>query len=176
MIKKYSYSTTAVPVEKSKQKIRDLLIGAGVRGVQFSEDFSTGAINVRFAKDIEGNMRTVSVTMKIPEVPESHCKQTTVRRWNRYAGRTITYSPKNKKEQMERATYRALHYWLKSQFEAVDFGLLRFEDVFLSHFEWIIKGETRTVGELVLPHLSNGSNFLPAPQDEIIEGKVRVQS
>jgi len=173
MIKKFSYSTTAVPVEKSKQKIRDLLISAGVRGVQFSEDFSTGAINVRFAKEVDGNMRTVSVTMKIPEVPES--RRTSYRRWNRYAGRTVSYSPKNKKEQMERATYRALHYWLKSQFEAVDFGLLRFEDVFLSHFEWIIKGETRTVGELVLPHLSNGSNFLPAPKDTVLEGKVRVQ-
>ena len=156
-----AYSETAVPVERSKESIRRILVNAGVRGVQFSEDFDDHRINVKFAKSIDGNMRTVSVSLQVPE-PE---KPKRVRR-------DFRKSDADRWEQMERATYRALHWWLKSQFEAVEFGLLSFEDVFLSHFEWMVNGRTTTVGAMVLPHLSNGSNFLPAPREsDILEGQ-----
>lgn len=158
-----SYTTTAVPVERSKEAIRQLLIKFGARGVQFAEDFHTGMINVRFAKDINGNLRTVNMTMQVPEPPKA-------RRRSRYG---VTKSDAQRREQMTRATYRALHYCLKSQFEAVDFGLISFEDLFLSHFEWILpNGQQTTVGAMLVPHLQDGSNFLPAPKGDgqIIDG------
>ena len=77
-----------------------------------------------------------------------------------------------RREQMARATYRALHYWLKSQYEAVQFGLFSFEDAFLSHFEWMLDGQQTTVGRIILPRLPS-SNLLPtrtASSDDVIEG------
>src|SRR5512139_2781648 len=158
-----AYSETAVPVERSKEAIRKLLITFGARGVQFSEDFAEHLINVKFAKDIGGHLRTVSVSLKIPDPPP----QKRPRKHGTWRGGKY-HAPKadaDRWEQMERATYRALHWWLKSQFEAVEFGLMSFEDVFLAHFEWVIDGRTTTVGAMIMPHLSNGSNFLPAPRE-----------
>jgi hypothetical protein len=169
-----AYKTTSVPVERSKESIRQLLIKFGARGVQFAEDFSTRQINVRFAKDVDGNgnLKTVSVTMIVPEPPQKK-KRGSRRRWNRNTGRyeDITKTDDQRSEQMYRATYRALHYWLKSNFEAVEFGLLSFEDVFLSHFEWMVNGRRGTVGELVKPHLMNGLQ-LAAPKSEVVIGEI----
>ena len=158
-----SYESTAVPVERSKEAIRQLLIKFGARGVQFTEEFNTGQINVRFAKEVNVNLRTVSITMQVPESPQPKKRRKGTWRGGRFIP---SRGDEERRRQMERATYRALHYWLKSQFEAVQFGLLTFEDVFLSHFEWILDGRRTTVGAMVLPHLSNGSSFLPAPRDE----------
>jgi hypothetical protein len=44
---------------------------------------------------------------------------------------------------------------------AVEFGVLSFEDVFLSHFEWIMKdGSRTTIGAMFKPQL------LSAPKQE----------
>lgn len=159
-----AYSSTSVPVERSKEAIRQLLIKSGARGVQFSEDFERHLINVKFAKLVDGNMRTVSVSLVVPE-PQQPKRQRKHGTW-----RGGKYHPpkadQDRYQQMERSTYRALHWWLKSQFEAIEFGLVSFEDVFLAHFEWMIDGHMTTVGALVLPHLGNGSNFLPAPKQD----------
>lgn len=145
-----AYRTTAVPVARSQEQIRKLLIQFGAAGVQFSENFTSGEINVRFAKDLAGNMRTVSVSMHIPEPPPMK------RRTYRGRGKSVD----DRREQMAKATYRALHDWLKAQFVAVEFGLLSFEDVFLSHFEWMIDGRPTTVGKLIIPRLETRSAFL----------------
>jgi len=156
-----AYATTTVPIERSKEAIRKLLIHAGVKGVQFAENFETGEINVRFAKEVEGDLRTVSVTMQVPEPPPVKRK----RSW-RYSRGRIVYAKTSgqRREQAERATYRALHYWLKSKFEAISFGLLSFDDEFLSHFEWVVDGQRTTVGALIKPRLSAGANLLSAPR------------
>lgn len=62
----------------------------------------------------------------------------------------------------EKQAYRAMYYWLKSQMEAVEFGLLSFEHIFLAHFEWMLEtGETTTVADIVIPRLAqNGRSFL----------------
>ena len=78
-------------------------------------------------------------------------------------------------EQMARATYRALHYWIKSQYEAVQFGLFSFEDAFLSHFEWMLdNGQATTVGKIILPRLPS-SNLLTSPAGgDIVEGTYKT--
>lgn len=165
-----AYQTTSVPTHKSQEGIRKILQAHNVRGVQFAEDFETRQVNVRFAKEVHGNMRTVSVSMTIPEAPTKRKR----RRATRFVRGRMVYdkTPAEKQEQMARATYRALHYWLKSQFEAVDFGLLTFEDVFLSHFEWIIKGQAVTTGALIQPYLERPALKAPPNLEEIIEGEV----
>ena len=146
-----AYKTTTVPIARSQEAIRKLLINFGVRGVQFSEDFESGDVTVRFAKMVHENLRTVSVSMHIPEPPKLQRRRTS--RNSKSAG--------DRKEQMARATYRALHDWLKAQFVAVEFGLLTFEDVFLSHFEWMLpNGVMSTVGAMIKPRLEARSEFL----------------
>lgn len=163
-----AYQSTQVPVAKSQEAIRKLLMQYGARGVQFYEDFETREINVRFAKEINRQLRTVSVSLKIPGADEG-----TTRRWSR-TKRTYVYTTQaDRAEQKTRATYRALHYWLKSQFEAVDYGLFSFEDVFLSHFEWMIDGKTTTVGALVKPKLEGNllTTSKGSENDDIIEAE-----
>ena len=168
-----AYKTTQVPVARSQEAIRQLLRNFNVRGVQFSEDFETRVINVRFAKEVAGNMRTVSVSMTVPEPPPvKRARSVSYRRGRMVYSKTIG----ERQEQMARATYRALHDWLKAQFVAVEFGLLTFEDVFLSHFEWILKdGSVSTVGALVKQRIENRPGFLlesKMTDDDILEGKV----
>lgn len=170
-----AYKTTTVPIARSQEAIRKLLINFGVRGVQFSENFESGDITIRFAKRINDNIRTVSVSMHIPDPP------TPTQRRNSRNGK----STNERKEQMARATYRALHDWLKAQFVAVEFGLLTFEDVFLSHFEWMLPdGVVSTVGAMIKPRLETRSDFLiesgkseptlARPKDsDILEGQVK---
>jgi hypothetical protein len=139
-----AYRQTMVPIARSQEQIRRLLINFCVSGVQFSENFDTGEINIRFAKKIGESFRTVSVSMRVPEPPKPKRRST-------------RKSAADRKEQMTRATYRALHDWLKAQFVAVEFGLLSFEDVFLSHFEWLLNGEPKTIGEILKPRLEEAS-------------------
>lgn len=165
-----AYKTTSVPVERSKEAIRKLLIAFQVRGIQFSEDFETRIINVKFAKEINGNMRTVSVSMTVPEPPPAKRKRSVSYRNGRMVYGKL---PQERQEQMARATYRALHDWLKSQFVAVEFGLLTFEDVFLSHFELIMEdGNVTTVGRMIKPSLESGFKQLVAKvnnDDDIVD-------
>lgn len=164
-----AYASTTVAVSKSQDGIRKILQSHDVRGVTFGEDFKDRNVQVRFAKVVEGNLRTVSVSIKIPEMPAKKRKRAT--RWIR--GRMVyDRTPQERQEQMARTTYRALHYWLKSQFEAVDFGLLSFEQVFLSHFEWMMDGKTVTIGQSLIPILSRPALMAPNV-DEILDGDVQ---
>jgi hypothetical protein len=173
-----AYATTTVPVERSKEAIRRLLIEQGARGVQFSEDFAEHLINLRFALEVEGVLRTVTTTLVIPKPEEPKRKRAITRRWNRRTQRYESVSPKRDGErwaQAERSTYRALHYWLKSSFEAVDFGLFSMTDMFLSHFEWMVGGRATTVGQIVKPQLPVGALMLPEPEHprmELVTGEI----
>ena len=153
-----AYKATKVPVSRSQEAIRKLLIAFGARSVQFGEDFESGTISVRFAKKLDENStRTVSVTMQVPEPAPAKRQRT---RQGTYRNGRIIYSKtlSQKKEQMVMSTFRALHDWLKAQFVAVEFGLLSFEDVFLSHFEWIsADGEVSTIGNMMKPKLLMGN-------------------
>ena len=155
-----AYKQTEVTVSKSQEAIRMLLQKYGARGVQFGEDFETNEVSVRFAKLVADNLRTVSVSLKVP-APKLN-KSSRATRWVR--GR-IVYSKTlhEKQEQLKRATFRAMHYWLKAQFESVEFGLLSFEDVFLAHFSWMVNGQETTIGALLRPALERPGYFLTAP-------------
>lgn len=161
-----AYQSTTVAVSKSQDGIRKILQTHEVRGVQFSEDFEARNVNVKFAKMIEGNLRTVSVSMVIPEPPVGKRQR---KRAVRFLHGRMVYdkTPAEKQEQMARATYRALHYWLKSQFEAVDFGLMSFEDVFLAHFEWMIDGKPVTTSGIIMPYLTRPALVAPDMEDII---------
>lgn len=137
-----AYQGTEVAVSKSQEQIRKLLIQFGVRGIQFAEDFETGLINLRFAKAVDGNLRTVSIIIHVRE-------------------------GKSNLEQRTKETYRSLLNWMKAQLVAEQDKLFATEDLFLSHFEWMLKdGRTVTVGEFVKPRLGQTQLQISAPQDK----------
>lgn len=175
-----AYRQTEVPVARSQEAIRQMLMKFGARGVQFTEDFEDNIVRIKFAKLHDEHLRTVSVTMKVPEPPISRRMARTRRQWNRELNRYVEVKTKGadeRREQLKRATYRALHDWLKSQFVAVEFGLLSFEDIFLSHFEWILPdGTETTVGKFLAPRLDNPTPLLTAganqPTDDAVYREV----
>lgn len=135
-MRRTAYKQTAVAVPKSQEAIRKLFMKYGVIGCQFTDNFETGEIVLRFVKRINEIPRTVRIALQ--------------------------------SEGNERQAYRALYYWIKSQLEAVDFGLLSFEHVFLAHFEWMLEdGSMGTVGDIVLPRLAeqHTGHLLEGPRE-----------
>lgn len=134
------YQDTSVPVERSKEQIRDSLRSAGAKGVQFEETWGDEPrLLVRFAWAMGESFDSV-VTVRLeakPLPPEPNAR----------SGWRI--SP----EQRERQAWRALAWYLKTMLEAAQFGLLKFEDIFLSFVE---DGRGLTVGERIIPMLEQG--------------------
>ena len=119
---------------------------------------SHGAMGCRFTDDWEGGRVTLQFAKKVNDAPRTVRVQLD-------AGDN------------EKQAYRALFYWLKSQFEAVDFGLLSFEDIFLSYFEFMLPdGKMGTVGDIVKERLASQESkwLLEEPSDEdAVDGEVR---
>lgn len=146
------YQDTTVPVERSKEQIRQALKEAGARGVQYEEQWAADG-----AHDAEGQRFIVRFLWAVGEHFDAtvrvrlEVKPLTPERGARGGWRV---SP----EQRERQAWRALAWYLKTMLEAASFGLMRFEDVFLS----FVEGEDgRTVGEHIIPMLESGRLALP---------------
>jgi hypothetical protein len=144
------YRDTSVPVERSKQQIRDALKRAGARGMQLEETWdSDGRIEtclVRFIWIPEESVTPVKVRLEAtPLAPE---KRTDYR-----GGWKV--SP----EQRERQAWRGLSWYLESLVKAATFGIVPFEAVFLAYFE---DAQGKTIGEHVIPMLEEGKLALPA--------------
>ena len=141
------YENTGVPVSQSKGDIEKLLKNRGARGMQlessWGDDGATETCRVRFAWPLTGDVMQ-TVRLEVQPLPPVRPK--------RANAKGITA------EQRERQAWRGLFWYLKSMMEAAEFGLLKFEDVFMSFFE---SADGRTIGEVVLPQLEAGRLALP---------------
>lgn len=161
---KTPYQDTSVPVARSQSALRDLLKAAGATRVEFGEDFERGAIEIRFGWKIkpgadypaheEGQPVTVRLQV-IPLPPER--------------GRYATSPDSITADQRERQAWRGLYWYLKAMLDAANFGLLAFEDVFLSFIEAEPRGAT--VGEVVINQLALRGR-LELTAGEPVEGEV----
>lgn len=146
-----AYGNTSVPVAASQQQIRGLLIAAGSQGVQFTEEWSLGTIGFKFTKQKtlepgpDGERRVIPLFVSM-----------TIRLWR--APQDRVRASESIKAQRERQVWRALYWYLKSQFEAVAFGLRTFEDVFMSD---VVMADGRTIGDYVRGQLMTGRLALP---------------
>jgi hypothetical protein len=135
------FEDTSVPVQRSQEQVRVLLKKHGALGVQFEEAWGEEpSYRVRFVWPLTPTQRSM-IRLEVKPLPA---------RVN--GGKS--YSP----EQRERQAWRGLSWYLDSTIKAATFGLIRFEDVFLSFIE-MGDGTSRTIGEVVIPHLEAG---LPA--------------
>ena len=134
-----AYKQTRVPIDRSRGQILALLREYGAKGAQFSDNWQTGDIVLRFVVEIEGQDRSARVALNGGDNP--------------------------------RQAHRQLYYWVKSQLEAIVFGIVNVQDVFLAHFEVMLEdGSVATVGEIVAPQLGKvgGVKLLLEPEEKDI--------
>jgi hypothetical protein len=140
------FEDTSVSTSRSQEQIRKLLREAGAQGVQFSEEWNPPAFYVRFLwelapPDPDGQAVVQAVRLRVTPLPEKH----------RGIVKTI--------EQRERQAWRGIAHYLEGTIKAATFGLIRFEDIFLSFME--IEPMGRTIGEAMIPELAQGRLALP---------------
>lgn len=136
------FEDTSVSVNRSQEQIRKLLREAGANGVQFSEEWGDEpAYYVRFLWTMEGGI-TQAIRLRVHPLPATH--------------RGVSKTP----EQRERQAWRGVAHYLEGTIKAATFGLIRFEDIFLSFME--IEAMGRTLGEVVIPQIEQGRLALPA--------------
>lgn len=140
------FEDTSVSVQRSQDQIRKFLREAGALGIQFEEDWEQGACRVRFAWSLgkAGNTNQVdrfparqNVRLEVKALPPD-------RRFD--------------SAQRERQAWRGLAHYLEGTIKAAAFGLIRFEDIFLSFME---AADGRTIGEVLIPQLERGQLALP---------------
>ena len=150
-----AYGDTSVPVARSQEQVRHLLMGSGVRGVQFAEDWMLGTIGFQFVKekDFDGHKVPLLVRMNIQVWADPK--------------RRLRASVREKL-QRERQVWRALYWYMKSQLEAVAFGLRTLEDVFFSD---LVMHDGRTIGDHVRGALVTGRLALPESVESVSGGK-----
>lgn len=142
------FEDTSVAISRSQEQIRKLLRDAGAGGVQFSEEWGDPpAYCVRFtwtmaAPDADAQGVSQTVRLKVNPLSESH--------------KGVVKSA----EQRERQAWRGIAHYLEGTIKAATFGLIRFEDIFLSFMELEPMG--RTLGEAVIPQIERGRLELTA--------------
>lgn len=139
-----AYQQSSTPVAKSQEDIRRILSKYKADGVQFSEDWKTMTLFVRFLYTI--GMTQHAVVFKVPIPKADHISE-------RGRKRTAIQTQKLQ-EQYERGIWRAVFWAIKSRMEAVDFGIETFAEAFLSHFE--IPETGQQIGEVLIPRLASG--------------------
>lgn len=140
------FEDTSVSVERSKDQIRKFLKQAGALGVQFDEEWGpVPRMRVRFVWPVESTDGALQQVVRLEVTPLAAEKGTR-------GGWRVS------EEQRERQAWRGLAHYLEGTIKAAQFGLIKFEDIFLSFIE--TEGGL-TVGEVLIPRLEAGRLALP---------------
>ena len=130
---KIPYEETEIPAARTQGEIISLLYGSGAEATRWSST-KDGDMELEFIFPVKG--RKVSFRIRTPLLKDSRGKP--------------------KPDQ----SARLLWWWLKSQLEAIRYGLVSVEEAFLAQAVASLEG--RTVAEILLPRLRQGSEILPA--------------
>jgi len=130
-----SYKNTSVNWGKSQAQIGKLLDSAGISDVRFTFMQSQQSIICEFNYPEEIDGKTMNIGVRI-----------------------IIRIPEHKNpEQAKNQVHRALYYYLKSKFEALDFGLIEFMQEFMPHLIVHDKqGRTQTMYQMIAPQYEKG--------------------
>jgi hypothetical protein len=128
------YQQTAVPVERSKEAIRQMLLENGAVAHQFSERTDAEIVEISWARKV---------------ILDDHGKKSEFVQPCRIR---VSYHNRD-----IRQVFRVIYHHLKAKFEIVRFGILSFEEEFLPFF--VIRmpdGSPGTIAEAMLPQLRKG--------------------
>jgi hypothetical protein len=129
---KIPYAETEIPATRTQGEIIGLLYTAGAETTRWTST-REGAMELEFVFPVEG--QKIAFRIRTPLIKDS-------------LGR-------GKPDQ----TARLLWWWLKSQLEAIRYGLVSTEEAFLAHAVANLKGQT--VGQILLPRIREGFGVLP---------------
>jgi hypothetical protein len=135
---------TSVPVERSKSQIEALLTKHGAEGYHTGWQAPTPNDPGWDAVEFAWKGKVIRFRISRPTA-----KQLASRR---RSGRDIQRAL----EQQSRSRWRVLFLVIKAKLEAVEAGVSVFEEEFMS---FIVTASGRTVGEILLPRLSSGSQL-----------------
>ncbi len=139
-----AYEDTSVPAAKSKEQIEALLKKFAVQAVRFTS-FPSYALLEFVRKEKDGRLVPYRVVIK-PRVKQ----------FARNATREL--------DQSERQVWRVAYWWLKSKIEAIDFGLVEFEQDFLPYMLVADnQGRSQTVSDVLTERLTG--KMVTAPDD-----------
>lgn len=133
------YEDTQVSVSNTQGAIRELLQKYDAQSFGFMENFENKRLMIRF------KYKNLPVQIEVA--------------WGKYF--EMLQNKYNKPDDVlqrkaQRAVLRALFYWLKSNFEFMELGIIDFEDIFMSHF---MQPNGSTLGNIIkdkLPSFTTG--------------------
>lgn len=130
-----SYKNTSVNWAKSQGEIGKLLDKVGIKDVRFTFMSSQDSVICEFNYLTEIDKKSVSIGVRILLPLKSNGDQ----------------------EQSKNRVHRALYYYLKTKFEALEFGLVEFVQEFMPHLVITDKsGQTKTLYEIIAPQYNKG--------------------
>jgi hypothetical protein len=137
---------TSVPVERSRAEIEGLLVKYGASC--FASGWKPGAAVIQFTIKRPGGDRLVRFELPLPSGTDkavTHFK-------NRYGSWTArpASSAADALAQETRRRWRALALVIKAKLEAVETGIVLFDDEFLAHF---VMPNGQTLGKHLAPQL-----------------------
>lgn len=132
-----SYENTSVPVPRSQEGIRNLILSNGGTAVAFISQ-----------PPFEGFEAQVVIDAKTYRVRiTAECKPVIAKRRRRsWRGS----APKDPQQAATRRVWRVLFYHLKSVYEAANTGVMEFRELMLPY---IVTSDNRTIAERILPKL-----------------------
>ena len=133
--KKEAYQDTTVPVDRSRGAIEKILREWGIEGMQWEDDFQSGATVLRFRwkrRNAHGNSTPLVARLRL-EIPRDLVTDKAV-------------------QQARRRAHRVAYWWLKAALDASKAGLFDAEDVILP---WIEDAGGTTIAEALRPRLSD---------------------
>lgn len=143
---RYAYKGTEVPVDRSIGKIKDMLYAHGAVAIQVGESREKGIVELMFARRVKVGGQEMMQPMKL----------------------SVEFKGRKPAEAM-----RMLYHHLKVKFDAVDWGLISFEEEFLPFFVGELPdGRKATVAEMMLPDLKKGRlpDFVPFRNPQLPPG------
>ena len=143
-----SYENTEVPVSRSQEGIRKLLLENGATGIAFvsqSEPLSEG---FEAMIPIDGKTYRVRIVAKVTKVEKKP-------RRRRYAP---AKSQVELQEAEMRRIWRVLFYHLKSVYEATTTGVMEFRELMLPY---VVVKDGRTIAQHLLPQLDKAIESRP---------------
>ena len=129
------YETTQVPVDKSQAQIRTLLNTHKVEVIRFTS-FPAYAL-IEFGRRATKESPLIGYQLTI-----------TPRLGN------FNTDPINAADKAERQVWRVAYWWFKSKFEALDFGLVEFEQEFLPYIMLNVGGKQSTVAQAFFENMA----------------------
>lgn len=144
-----AYEATSVPVSRSQEAIRKLLLENGASGVAFVSQTDPLQEGFQAMIPLDGKTYQVRIVAKVKTVERKA-------RHRRYG-----YAPKSQVEMQEgenRRVWRVLYYHLKSVYEAANTGVMEFRELMLPY---VVVKDGRTIAEHLIPQLDKAIESRP---------------